>query len=84
MQGTEDRGPQVESTPWDEADNKAKSLIYLSLVAEVTNIIQQVFLHTDLQKFTTDALVELSTKNFVPTKNETFSYSAADKRKVNH
>ena len=25
----EDKGPQVDNTPWDEADNKAKNYIYL-------------------------------------------------------
>ena len=33
---TEDKGCQVENTPWDEADNKAKSLIYLSLGSQAT------------------------------------------------
>ena len=54
----EDKEPMVDNIPWDDADNKAKNLIYLSLGAQATNIFHQRFPHTDLQKCTTDALVE--------------------------
>ena len=62
----------VDNIPWDEADNKAKRLIYLSLGAQATNIFHQRFPHTDLQKCTTDALVEQLRETFSQTRNETF------------
>ena len=62
----------VDNTPWDEADNKAKSLIYLSLGAQATNTFHQKFPHTDLQKCTTDALVEQLKEAFTQTRKETF------------
>ena len=62
----------VDNIPWDDADNKAKSLIYLSLGAQATNIFHQRFPHTDLQKCTTDALVEQLKESFTQTRNETF------------
>ena len=54
----ENKGPQVDNIPWDEADNKAKSYICLNLGSQATNIFHQRFPHTDIQKCTTDALVE--------------------------
>ena len=68
----EDKGPQVDNIPWDEADNKTKSHIYLSLGAQVTNIFDQRFPHTDIQKYHTDALVEQLREAFMQTRNETF------------
>ena len=68
----EEKGPMVDNIPWDDADNKAKSLIYLSLGAEATNIFHQRFPHTDLQKCTTDALVEQLKEAFTQTRYETF------------
>ena len=68
----EDKGPQVDNTPWDEADNKRKSNIYPSLGAQATNIFHQRFPHTDIQKCTTDALVEQLRELFIQTRNETF------------
>ena len=61
----------VDNIPWDDADNKAKSLIYLSQGAPATNIFHQRFPHTDLQKCTTDALVEQLKESFTQTRNET-------------
>ena len=37
----EDKGPYVDNIPWDEADTEIKSLIYLSLGQEATNIFHQ-------------------------------------------
>ena len=54
----EDKGPQVDNIPWEEADNKTKSHIYLSQGTQATNIFHQRFPHTDIQKCTTYALVE--------------------------
>ena len=68
----EDKGPQVDNTPWDEADNKTKSHIYLLLGAQATNIFHQRFPRTDIQKCTTDALVEQLREAFIQTRNETF------------
>ena len=62
----------VDNTPWDEADNKAKSFIYLSLGAQAINIFHQRFPHTDLQKCTTEALVKQLKEAFTQTRNETF------------
>ena len=83
----EDKGPQVDNIPWEEADNKTKSHIYLSLGTRATNIFHQRFPHTDIQKCTTDALVEQLRESFIQTRNETFDryqYSDADKKKANH
>ena len=62
----------VDNAPWDGADNKAKGLIYLSLGAQATNIFHQKFPHTDLQKCTTDALIEQLKESFTQKRNETF------------
>ena len=68
----EDKGPQVENIPWVDADNKTKSRICLSLGAQATNIFHQRFPHTDIQKCTTDGLVEQLREAFIQTRNETF------------
>ena len=62
----------VDNIPWDEADNKTNSHIYLSLGAQATNILHQRLPHTDIQKCTTDALVEQLREAFIQTRNETF------------
>ena len=62
----------IDNSTWDEADNKAKNLIYLSLGAHATNIFHQRFPHKDLQKCTTDALVEQLKESFTQTRNENF------------
>ena len=67
----EEKGPMVDNITWDDADNKAKNLIYLSLGAQATNIFHQRFPHTDLQKCTTDALVEQLKESFTQQRNET-------------
>ena len=59
-------------TRWDDADNKTRSLIYLSLGAQATNVFHQRYPHTDIKKCTTDALVEQLKKRFVQTRNRTF------------
>ena len=45
-----DKGHQVDNIPWEEADNKAKSLKYLSLGSQAAKIFHQRFLHTNIQK----------------------------------
>ena len=46
----EAKGPRIDKTPWDEADNKAKSFIYLSLGTQASNIFHQRYPSTDIQK----------------------------------
>ena len=62
----------LDNTKWDEIDNKVKSLIYLSLGTEGTNIFHQRNPHTDLSKCTTDALVIQLQETFKEIRNETF------------
>ena len=76
----------VDNIPWDDADNKAKNLIYLSIGAQATNIFHQRFPHTDLRKCTTDALVEQLKESFTQARNETFDrfqFSDVNKKKEN-
>ena len=68
----EDKGPYIDNTPWDEADTKIKSLIYLSLGQEATNIFHQRNPHTEMSKCTTDAFVEQLKETFKEVRNETF------------
>ena len=62
----------VDNIPWDDADNKAKRLMYISPGAQATNIFHQGFPNTDLQKCTTDALVEQLKESFTQARIETF------------
>ena len=91
----EDKGPQVDNIPWDEADNKTKSYIYLSLGAQATKIFHQRFPNTDIQKCTTDALVEQLRASFIQTRKHStrkhlskhstdFNSLDADQEKANH
>ena len=56
-QAKEDQGPMIDNSKCDDIDNKVKSLIYLSLGTEGSNISQQRNPHTDLAKCTTDTLI---------------------------
>ena len=58
--------------PWDEADTKPKSLIYLSLGSEATNIFHQKNPLTEVLKCTTDALIEQRKETYTEVRNETF------------
>ena len=71
-QSVEDQNPMIDNFKWDEIDNKVKSLIYLSLGTEGTNICHQRKPHTELGKCTTDALVIQLQEIFKETRNETF------------
>ena len=71
-QAVEDQGPMILNSKWDEVDNKVKSLIYLSLGTEGTNIFNQRNPHTDLSKCTTDAPVIQLQDTFKEIRNETF------------
>ena len=57
--------------PWEEADTKIKSLLYLSLGQEATNIFHQKN-PTEMSKCTTDAFVEQLKETLKKLRNETF------------
>ena len=71
-QSVEDKGPMMDNFKWDEKDNKVKSLIYLALTTEGTNIFHQCNPQTELGKCTTDALVIELQETFKEIRNETF------------
>ena len=56
-QVTERKGSLVDRIPWDEADTKVKSLIYLSLGAEARRTYHQKYPQTRIEKCTTHELV---------------------------
>ena len=68
----EDQGPMIDNAKCDEVDNKVKSLIYLSLGTEGTNIFRQRNPHTELSKCTADSLVIQLKETFKEIRNETF------------
>ena len=72
-QVVEDHGPMIDNLKWDEVDNKVKSLIYLSLETEGTNMFHQRNPHTELSKCTTDALVIQLHDTFKEIRNETIN-----------
>ena len=57
-QGIEDKGPYVDNIPRDEANTTIKSLLYLSLGQEATNIFHQRNPHTKMPKCTTDEFIQ--------------------------
>ena len=83
----ENKGPQVDNIPLDEADNKAKSYIYVNLGSQATNIFHQRFPHTDVQKCSTDALEEQLKKHSYKQGMKHLSasnFSDADRKNKNH
>ena len=46
------KGPIVDGIPWDEADLKVRSIIFLSLGTEGQRIYQQRFPHSDIERIT--------------------------------
>ena len=62
----------IDNFRWDQIDYKVKSLIYLSLGTEGTNIFHQRNPHTELSKCTTDAQVIQLQETFKEKRNETF------------
>ena len=50
----ETKGPTVDRIPWNEADMKVKSLIYLSLGAEACRTFHQRNPHTRIDRWTTN------------------------------
>ena len=71
-QAVEDQGPIIDNAKCVEVNNKVKSLIYLSLGTEGTNIFHQRNPHTELSKCTADALVIQLKETFKEIRNETF------------
>ena len=64
----ETKDPSVDRIPWDEADMKVKSLIYLSLGAEACRTFHQRNPHTRIDRCTTNELVHELTLTFpIPT-----------------
>ena len=68
----ERRGALIDRIPWDEADTKTKSLIYLSLGAEARRNYHQKNLHTQIEKCTTHELVHEINITFIIPRNTTF------------
>ena len=68
----ERKGAMVDRIPWDEADTKVKSLIYLSLGAEAKRTYHQKNPHTQIEKCTTNELVHELNITFTIPRNTTF------------
>ena len=75
----------VDRIPWDEADMKVKSLIYLSPGAEACRTIHQRNPHTRIDRCTTNELVHEMTLTFTRPRNITFDrfqyFTTTNKRK---
>ena len=68
----ERNGALVDRIPWDEADTKVKSLIYLSLGAEARKNYHQKNPHTQIEKCTTHDLEHELNITFTIPRNTTF------------
>ena len=68
----ETKGPTVDRIPWDEADMKVKSLIYLSLGAEACRTFHQRNPHTKIDRCSTHELVHQLSLTFTRPRNITF------------
>ena len=68
----ERKGALVDRIPWDEADTKVESLIYLSLGAEARRNYHQKNPHTQIEKCTTHELVHELNITFTIPRNTTF------------
>ena len=66
------RGPTVDGIPWDEADLKVRSLIYLSLGTEAQRIYQQRFSHSDFERITVFELAHELSLSFTQPRNITY------------
>ena len=66
------KGPMIDRTPWDEADLKVKSLIYLSLGTEGCRTYHQRNPHTRIVRCTTNELVHELSLTFTRPRNLTF------------
>ena len=68
----ERKGALVDRVPWDKADTKVKSLIYLSLGAESRRTYHQKNPHTQIERCTTHKLVHELNITFTIPRNTTF------------
>ena len=68
----EQNGPMIDRTPWDEADLKVKSLIYLFLGSEGNRSFHQRNPHTRIERGTNNELVQELTLTFTRPRNRTF------------
>ena len=66
------RGPTVDGIPWDEADLKVRSLIYLSLGTEAQRIYQQRFPHSNIERITVFELAHELSLSFTKARNITY------------
>ena len=66
------KGPMIDRTPWDEADLKVKSLIYLSFDTEGCRTYHQRNPHTRIERCTTNELVHELSLTFTRPRNLTF------------
>ena len=67
------KGPIVNDVPWDEADLKVRSLIYLSLRTEGQRIYQQRFPHSDIERITVFELAHELSFSFTQPRNITYN-----------
>ena len=68
----EQKGPMIDRIPWEEADLKVKSLIYLSLGSEGSRTYHQRNPHTKIERCTTNELIHELTLKFTRPRNTTF------------
>ena len=66
------KGPTVDGIPWDEADLKVRSLIYLSLGTEAQRIYQQRFPHSNIERITVFELAHELSLSFTQPRNITY------------
>ena len=66
------KGPIVDGIPWDEADLKVRSFIYLSLGTEGQRIYQQRFPHSDIERITVFELAHELSLSFTQPGNITY------------
>ena len=66
------KGPIVDGIPWDEADLKVKSLIYLSLGTEGQPFYQQRFPHSNIERITVFELAHELALSFTQPRNITY------------
>ena len=65
------KGTTIDGIPWDEADIKVKSLIYLSLVTEGQRIYQQRFPYSVIDQITAFELTHELSLSFTRPRNTT-------------
>ena len=68
----EQNGPMIDRFPWDEADLKVKSLIYLSIGLEGNRTFYQRNPHARIEWCTTNELVHELTLTFTRPRNRMF------------